>query len=459
VVQAEGAGMAGKARTILTLAAAATFLGGGAASLAAEPTTKELMEQIQQLQTKVQELENKQQQQQQIVSKADQDRAIDEVIKDAQKRSQWLQSDSVLAGFENDRFFLKSADGNFLLRPWLQLQPRYVTTYSQGGAGAKDNTNSGFEIRRMKIGFDGNMFTPKLTYQINWATNRDGGNLQLENAYAMYQLADDWAVQGGQFKDPLARESLVNSKYLLAAERSLTDDVFTGGENYVQGVAVIYSKETWHATAAFTDGALNNFNQNFQDFPTNNADFGGAARVEYKVFGDWQDYNEFAPYNIKKDLLVIGAAADYTEAGDTGYLVHTVDAQYNLTSGWTFYAAYLARYVSNGPVSSGAPAPGGFDGYDWSAEAMVAYRLDRHWEPFARYAYLHLTQGEVASSENDVNEMTAGVNYYWYGQAAKFTLDFVYYPNGSPVSDTGSGVLANDGSNEFVVRVQFQLLI
>jgi hypothetical protein len=451
--------MSGTVRTILALAATASLFGGGALALAAEPTTQELMEQIQQLQAKVQKLESKQQQP--IVSKADQDRAIDDVIKDAQKRSQWLQSDSALAGFDNDRFFLKSADGNFLLRPWLQLQARYVTDYSQGGADAKDDTNSGFEIRRMKVGFDGNMFTPKLTYLINWATAAQGGNLVLEHAHADYQLTDDWSVRGGQFKDPLSRESLVNSMYFMAVERSLPVDVFTGGENYVQGVQALYRKHPWYATAAFTDGALNNFNQNFQDFPTNNADFGSAGRVEYTVFGDWNDYSNygFAPYNLKRDLLVFGAAADYTQSGDTGFLVHTVDGQYNLTSGWSFFAAYLARYVNNGPVSSGAPVPAQFDGYDWSAEAMVAYKIDRQWEPFARYAFLHLAQEGVASSENDVNEFTAGVNYYWYGQAAKFTLDFVYYPNGSPVSDTGGGVLANDGSNEFLVRVQFQLLI
>jgi hypothetical protein len=450
-------------RRIVALAAAAVFsmnVGGGfaraGAGAATQPTKAELMEQIQQLQTKVQALETKQQQEQ-IVSKADQDRAIDDVIKDAQKRSQWLQTDSALAGYEGNRFFLKSADGNFLLRPWFHMQVRDITNLSESGGDYNDN--NGFELRRMKFGFDGNMFTPKLTYQINWATNRNTGVPELENAYAKYAITDEWAVAGGQLQDPFAHESLVSSKYGLAADRTLGTMVFTGGENYVQGVEVIYARPDWRAYGAFTDGARNNFNQDFRDFPTNNADFGAASRLEYKVMGDWKDYTELSPYNLKKDLLVFGGALAYTEAGNTGAFMQTADAQYNLTTGWTFYTAFIGRYINDGPISSGAPVPAQFDGYDWTAEAMVGYMINRNWQPYLRYSFLHLTQQGIPGLENDVNEFTAGVNYYWYGQAAKFTLDLVYYPNGSPVNDTGTGVLANDGENEFVLRAQFQLLL
>ena len=56
------------------------------------------------------------------------------------------------------------------------------------------------------------------------------------------------------------------------------------------------------------------------------------------------------------------------------------------------------------------------------------------------------------------NEITIGTNYYIRGHAAKFTIDLTYLCDGSPVSDDGSGVLANDDA-EFVLRVQFQLLL
>ncbi len=56
-----------------------------------------------------------------------------------------------------------------------------------------------------------------------------------------------------------------------------------------------------------------------------------------------------------------------------------------------------------------------------------------------------------------VNEITAGFNYYVYGQGAKFTFDVDYLPTGSPISDDGTGVLANGGGSELLLRANFQL--
>ena len=56
------------------------------------------------------------------------------------------------------------------------------------------------------------------------------------------------------------------------------------------------------------------------------------------------------------------------------------------------------------------------------------------------------------------NELTTGVNYYLHGQAAKFTLDVGWLPNGVPTDDDGAGILANHGP-EYYLRGQFQLLL
>ena len=133
----------------------------------------------------------------------------------------------------------------------------------------------------MKLGFDGNVFTPNLTYLFLWATDRNSGNLVLEEAWAKYAFRNgafkNFFVKGGQFKDPFAHESLTSSKKLLAAERTLLNDIFTGGDNFVQGASMGWDDgpegSPFRAEVAFTDGA-NAVNQNFQDFPTTNADFG-----------------------------------------------------------------------------------------------------------------------------------------------------------------------------------------
>ena len=58
-----------------------------------------------------------------------------------------------------------------------------------------------------------------------------------------------------------------------------------------------------------------------------------------------------------------------------------------------------------------------------------------------------------------MHEFTVGVNYYFYGQHAKLTVDGSYLPNGSPVDADGLGILKDDGHNELTARMQLQLMI
>jgi hypothetical protein len=419
-----------------------------------EPTTQELLEQIKQLQAKVEKLEAKQ-----TANNADVARTVDEMVKDAEKRSVLMQTLPYTGNWQAGKFTLRSDDGNFLLHPWFQIQFRDVLNYREDDGSGESDTQNGFEVRRMKFGVDGNAFSPNTTYLFNWATNRNGGNLVLEEAWVRQKLNDNWAIKGGQIKDPFAHESLVSSKRFLAADRTLLTDVFTGGDNYVQGVSGQYTRDALQAEVAFTDGT-NSPNDNFQDFPTNNWDFGVAARVQYKLFGDWSAYDQFSSLNIKKDLAVLGAGVDISQAGDTNQFMQTVDIQYNQTTGLGLYGAYYGRYTGNSPVESGAPVTPTSDTYDWGFIAQASYLIpESKWEPFVRFDFIKFDSANVAPGFGDsVPEITVGTNYYIHGQDLKLTFDVMYLPNGSPVSDTGSGVLVSEDT-QIVVRGQFQLLL
>jgi hypothetical protein len=90
---------------------------------------------------------------------------------------------------------------------------------------------------------------------------------------------------------------------------------------------------------------------------------------------------------------------------------------------------------------------------------QAAYLLHNNWEPFVRYdAILFDEDGLPAGSEDTVHTFTAGANYYMRGHDSKLTLDVMFLPNGSPVSDSGSGILVSDDS-QFVIRAQYQLLL
>ena len=464
-----------KAAVVGALGLGAGVLGAGSVASAAEPTQQELLEQIKALQAKVEQLESRQngqapQTQPAATQPQEQPATVDSVLSDAERRSNpfALDSSGVTAGYNKGKFVLQDEAGNFVLHPQIQFMPRFVINNRSDAKqeGSDSDTQSGFEIRRMKFGFDGNVFTPNLTYLFLWATDRNTGNVQLEEAWAKYAFTSgalhNFYLKGGQYKDPFAHEGLTSSKRLLAADRSLLNDTFTGGDNFVEGVSVGWDDgpggSPFRAEVAYTDGA-NSINHNFQDFPTNKSNFGVAGRVEYLAFGKWASYEDFTTLGNTQDMLAFGAGVDLTEAGDTDTLLQTLDAQYE-RGRLGLYAAYLGRAIEDAVVGTGASATNE-NGYDWGFILQAAYLMENKLEPFVRFDYINFDKDLLPAGtvENKVQEYTVGANYYFKGHNAKFTADVTYLPNGTPVADSGADILVSDDESEFVFRAQFQLLL
>lgn len=426
----------------------------GAIASAEEPSREELLVEIRTLQARVAKLEAQQQHQPSSPpTTAEVDRAKENVLRDADERSRPLSN--LLAGHDDDGFFLRSPSGDFTLRPVLQFQFRSVATHREDDGTGDSDTESGFEVRRMEFSFEGNAFTPKLTYEFKWVTERQGGGVVQEDAWLNYQFADRWGLLFGQFRDPVFHEELVSSKYLLAADRSLVNAVLGSPTSFVQGVSLVYGNadSSVHGAAAFHDGA-GSINTPFLDSPGGldvEERFGVAGRVEYKLTGDWKSYKDFTALRTKRPMVVFGTAADWTQAAGVDVLFSTADVQWETPGGFAFYAALLGNCFDF--------RDGTDDRFDWGGLVQAAQMLTPNWEAFARYDLLRL---EADPTDGTFHEFTVGANYYLgdggrFGHAAKFTFDITYLPDGSPSDATGLGVLTGDG-DEWVGRGQFQLL-
>jgi hypothetical protein len=436
---------------LIVSAAAATVLAIGSSAFAADsdPTTAELREQIKQLQAKVDQLEQKQTQ-----SNAEVAQTVAQIVKDAERRSTFLmqtEGQNILAGHENGKFFIRSADGNYVLNPSIEIQLRNTLNYnSADGAG---EWNNGFEVRRMKLRFDGNAITPSLTYAFQWEANPNNGSINVEDAWVRYKFADGWYVRGGQFKDPLIHEQQVSGRRQLTADRSLIGLLLIGdSDNYIQGVSLIRDDEDQplRYEVAFTDG-IGDDNTNWLDAPTNDNHWGAAGRAEYFFSGTRKMYDDFTALGNKEELLVAGAAVDVTQSGDFTAYTHTVDLQWENDRGLGAYAAFIGRLIDGGDAG---------DFYDWGAQIQGSYLFRPKWEGFARYDFTMFEddQAVLTGAEDFFHEFTVGVNYYYSGHAAKFTVDATWLPNGSPNNQTGLGITAGDDS-QFVLRGQFQLFL
>src|ERR1051326_1096948 len=109
---------------------------------------------IEELQKKVAELEAKQ-----ASNSKDLAATIDSVLRDAEKRSQLLATMGDMgAGYDNG-FYIRAGDA-WVLRPGAFMQFRYVADYREDAVKASGSTSNdtqdGFEIRRMKLELQGN---------------------------------------------------------------------------------------------------------------------------------------------------------------------------------------------------------------------------------------------------------------------------------------------------------------
>ncbi len=435
------------------------------AAPATAPTQQELLEKINALQSEVNQLKTQQaatSAEQKLESQRSVDASVAQVQADAQRHSQLFDltdGNAVVAQHTDSGFKFHTADGNFSVNPWLQLQFRYETTY-RSRASTGDDTQSGFEVRRLKYGADGNLFGPNLTYFLQFSVDRTSGNTLLELAWAKYHFQNTpFSVQFGDIKDPLDHEQIISSRYMNPIERTLVDDIFAHGEGFAKGVTVTYEDKALRAAGSFT-GGLNNYNTNFEEYPANADNWGTAGRVEYKFFGDWKDYDtHFSAYGTQQDTLVAGISGDWSEAGKGGTFTHVLDAEYLAQSGLFLYGAYLGRYTRDDTVGTGKTATVN-DTYDSTLRVQASYLIDTHWEPYVQYEYIHFDAKDLAAkSEDQVHVFRIGASYYFYGHSAKFQTDVSYLPNGSPTNDTNSGVLLDNGHNELIWRAQFQLLL
>lgn len=403
---------------------------------------------------------------------------------EADHQSLLLDTEGFTSGYSDGRFLIQSADHRYVLHPWLQLQFRYETTNRDRAkfGGNSADTQSGFEVRRLKLGFDGNVISPDLTYLFQFAVDRKTGNFSLEQAYGKYHIPGTiFFLKGGQYKEPVDHEQLLASRYLTAIDRTFTDDLFLNSEGFVQGAGFGFDTgDGLRGEFAFTDG-MRSANSNFQQFPSgaNPANWGIAGRLDAKVFGKWKDYDRtLGAYNASQDFLVFGTGADLTEAGDTNVVTPVVDVDYGSKSGFSLYGAYTGRVYSHAAIGSFGSDGGTIgkvaqaNGFDYSLRGQASYALDAHWEPYVQYEYIHLDGSDLpaGTTTRDFQVIRAGFNYYLYNTEARLSFDGNYLPEGSPVNDDGVGILATGpatktagfsrgGGKEFIFRAQFQLAL
>lgn len=425
---------------------------------------------------------------------------VAEMMNDAQNRTSLLQGGGT-AGHDAKGFFLASGDGKFRLNVGGFIQNTYFMNFrDDNAAGALNNDfEPGFQIKRARLEFKGNVITPDLTFGISEElSNGAAGGASLKDAWWDYSFGNGWYLKGGQFKLGFLREENISDVYQLTSERSNVNAVFT--QDRSQGVEFGYRDEQFRAMVSFNDG-FNSDNTPFQGgggantstLPEN--DFGITFRAEWNFMGSVDTLKDFTSKPDGEWAAMIGAAVHYQQsanaesdaAGNAGtgafidlnYLSYTIDLQVE-GAGFNGFIAFVGTMTEGRPAIVSGGDEDSAD--DFGIVGQIGYRFG-DFEPFLRYDGLFLDDdaetgrgfATTADTEETLNFLTFGFNYYCAGHAAKFTTDVVFAmeannfttAGGLPVGVPGGGSFINNNSSgglddandgQVAVRFQFQLM-
>ena len=431
---------------------------------------------------------------------------VQDVLADSQSRTS-LQNSGMMAGYQAGKgFFLSNSDGSFSLKVTGQLQTRWVLNYTKQsfdnrntGIQNSPKTTWGFQIRRAKVRFQGNVIDPSWKYQINGEFNTKTGRYDFAEALIQKVFDNGMVLTMGQFKTPWLREELVSSSRQLAVERSVVNELFT--QDRAIGLQLSYRADDWSIAASYNNGqrTLIPDQTRYTNFSTSPTKWAFSSRFQWKLAGDWSDFKGFTGSMGQEEAVMLGVAVmgqqyNATSGADnlfgyeledlTGFaegltfdnstvwgVTADVSAKYeNLTF---FAAGIFQRYEVKGRTSvSNGSQPFEISPYDpWGLVAQVGYSLNDKWELFTRYEYgnasvekVKTTRGVASTNPlytegGNVSILTLGANWF-LNSKVKFTADWGinFADNLSTFKDAGDGWRSSGSADQWVLRAQLQLL-
>ncbi len=373
---------------------------------------------------------------------------VEDVLADADTRSSMLGGG---AGYDDG---VVIGSKNWKLRTNFFLQPRFILNSQSNSPG--DPSVWGFEVARAKFILSGNVVSPEWFYTLS--IELGGVNIGLPNgevrtglldAFAGYDFGNGWEAAVGTFKTPVLREELVDARYQLAVERSVTNYIYTAG--YTDGLKVEYWGEKVHFAGSFNNGMNDAVYGGVLDTGGTSplaspiADFAVTARVEWLFEGGWDQFIDFtSPQGSDTAMMFGGAIHLQNGSDDIDLLVLTLDFSGEF-DGWNAFGA-LTFTRADGPGLSVSPL---------ALVAQGGYYIAKDVEGFARFEW---SDTDTLFADNMLI-VTGGVTKYFESHSVKWTTDIGFgldpVPVTVPITDWRADSAGSTG--QMVIRSQLQL--
>ena len=341
---------------------------------------------------------------------------VTDVLADADTRSS-LQGSGAGAGY-NGGFFLSSADGNYSMKMNVLEQVRW-TFNNRNDATAGEDQTWGFENKRTRLTFGGNMVDSTWSYKVAYyfAYSNDvefgGDSPVLADAFVAKDLGNGLSMTVGQFKLPFSGEYGTDAGNLQFNDYSTVSNDFADG--YGQGLMFTYSADAFRAAVAYVNG-LNETNADFAAGSPSD-EYALTGRAEFKLSGTWDQFNNAMSFRGEEMGVLIGAGlnwADSNTAGAGDIFGATVDVTVDFGGANVMGAFY---WDNNDDAAAGS----GENPYGFTLQGGVFVSDD--WEVVARFEY---GDADTDADDNDFSTLTFGANWYMAQNTAKLGLNFGY---------------------------------
>lgn len=337
---------------------------------------------------------------------------------------------------------MTAPDSSFLLNIRFRVQNRV-------GLKTESGTDFGISevearVRRLRLRFDGFVYSPKLTYVIQLSFSRgdmDFESLQFPNivrdAYLQYAISKHLSIGLGQTKLPGNRQRINSSGDLQLVDRSIVNATFNIDRDF--GVQMIYKKDKYVLRGAISSGEGRNITASDKGLSY-------TGRAEFLPLGSFTNGGEYFEGDLareKKPKLSFALVTSYNAGavrtgGQLGtFLYDSRNISTNMFDalfkyqGISLSGEYLIRKAKN-PITLNDAGDQRYvyagDGQNYQGGVLFKNNI----ELVGRYSSVTPNK-TIFSKEKYKEQFTFGINKYIKGHRVKLqsdlTLEKSYLPS------------------------------
>jgi phosphate-selective porin OprO/OprP len=337
---------------------------------------------------------------------------------------------------------ITSPDSLFMLNIRFRMQNR-LAFMTESGTNL-DIAQVEARVRRLRLRFDGFIYTPRLTYLIQLAFSRadmDYDDLGFPNiirdAMIIYALTDHLSIGVGQTKLPGNRQRVNSSGDLQFADRSIVNSTFNIDRDF--GLQLYYNNN-FNELHYVLRGAISSGDG--RNIVSSDRGLAYTGRVELLPMGRFTNGGDYFEGDLAREStpkISIGLTYSSNQnairtGGQLGrYLYNSRDILTNMVdflfkyNGWAFATEFLHR-DANDPITVNDQGDKRYVYVGHGQNFQGSYLFKNNYEIALRYSYVK-PDPDIQLLEERTRQYTIGASKYIRGHRLKLQTDLTYEQN------------------------------